>query len=88
MVEKKIIEDDFIQKVFPKNKREKKDFRALDLTYLNIGFYLITPILLGVLLGYNLDVWFKSKPYFLILFLILGTLSSFYNLWKLTKEKR
>ncbi|MBI2049754.1 AtpZ/AtpI family protein [Candidatus Roizmanbacteria bacterium] len=88
MVGKKLIDDDFIQRAFPKNKSRKRGSGALDLTYLNIGFYLITPILLGVLLGYNMDVWFKSKPFFLILFLVLGTLSSFYNLWKLTKEQK
>ncbi len=80
-----IKKEDFIQKAFPK-KKENKLLRGLELTYLNIGFYLLVPILLGVFLGYNMDIWFNSKPFFLVLFLILGTISSFYNLWKLTKE--
>jgi len=43
--------------------------------YLNIGYYLITPILIGVFLGY-------ITKYFLF-FIILGTIGTFYNLIKI-----
>ena len=58
----------------------------LSINSLNIGTYLITPILLGVFIGYNLDIYLKSKPLFILVFILLGTFSSFYNLFKLTKE--
>lgn len=84
----KRLSDNFVKRVFPIVKKNEKGFKALELTYLNIGLYLIIPILIGVFLGYNMDIWFNSKPFFLIVLLILGTFSSFYNLWKLTKENK
>lgn len=69
-------------------KRQKKDknLNLLSASSLNIGVYLITPILLGVIIGYNLDIYLKRKPLFTIFFIILGAISSFYNLFRFTKE--
>lgn len=67
-----------------KTKKINKDL--LSINSLNIGAYLITPILLGVFIGYNLDIYLNSKPIFILFFILLGTFSSFYNLFKLTKE--
>ncbi|OGK17678.1 hypothetical protein A3D80_04505 [Candidatus Roizmanbacteria bacterium RIFCSPHIGHO2_02_FULL_40_13b] len=53
---------------------------------LNIGYYLLTPLLVGVFLGLFLDNTFKTKGVFVIILIILGTVSTFYNLYKLTKE--
>lgn len=53
---------------------------------LNIGYYLITPLLIGVFFGYWLDNIFKTRPLFLLMFFLIGTVGSFYNLWKLVKE--
>ncbi|MGB4966196.1 MAG: AtpZ/AtpI family protein [Microgenomates group bacterium] len=53
---------------------------------LNIGYYMLTPLLGGVFLGLLLDKYFKTKGIFVILFIVLGTISSFYNLYKLVKE--
>lgn len=66
--------------------KNNKNLNFMSINTLNIGVYLITPILLGVFIGYNLDIYLKSKPVFIILFILLGTFSSFYNLFKLTKE--
>lgn len=66
-------------------KREKTHWGDLNPAYLNVGIYLATPILLGSFIGYQLDIRFHSKPTYFMIFLILGTASSFYNLWKLTK---
>ncbi|MBI4225604.1 AtpZ/AtpI family protein, partial [Candidatus Roizmanbacteria bacterium] len=55
---------------------QEKNF--LDLRNFNIGFYLLTPIILGVFLGLGLDSWLKTKSVFFITFLLLGTLASFY----------
>ena len=57
--------------------------RPLDFSYLNIGYYLVTPIVAGVFLGLGLDYWLKTKPFFVVFFLFLGTVGSFYNIFKL-----
>ena len=69
-----------------KTNIKNKNLNFLSINSLNIGAYLITPILLGVFIGYNLDIYLNSKPIFILLFILLGTYSSFYNLFKLTKE--
>lgn len=70
-----------------KLKRNIKQKRQpLDIRYLNVGFYLVTPILAGVFLGLGIDYWLRTKPLFFSLFLLLGTLSCFYNLFKLMKD--
>lgn len=60
--------------------------RKLNPSLLNAGMYLATPILLGVFVGYQLDKYFDTKPIWLLVLLLFGTVSSFYNLWKLSKE--
>ena len=69
-----------------KTNIKNKNLNFLSINSLNIGAYLITPILLGVFIGYNLDIYLNSKPIFILFFILLGTFSSFYNLFKLTKE--
>ena len=48
------------------------------------GVYLVVPILAGLAAGVWLDGRFASKPLYTIIFLIAGTVSSVYNLSKLT----
>lgn len=60
--------------------------QKIDPTLLNAGMYLATPILLGVFFGYQLDKRFSTAPFWLLTLLLLGTVSSFYNLWKLSKQ--
>jgi F0F1-type ATP synthase assembly protein I len=69
---------------FKKKQETKKSFFT-DNVNINVGYSLITPILLGVIIGLALDSRFHSKPVFTVLFIFLGTISSFYNLYKLTK---
>jgi len=54
--------------------------------YLNIGYYLIVPIIIFLMLGLWVDKVLKTKPFFILFFLLLGVLSSFYNLYRLIKE--
>lgn len=55
---------------------------------LNIGYYLITPILVGAFFGYWLDKVFATKPVFFLIPFSLGVIGSFYNLWKIVKEMK
>lgn len=68
-----------------RKKEREEEFWLNPLLY-NVGIYLMTPILLGVFIGYSLDKFFKTKPIFVVFFIILGTISSFYNFWKIVKK--
>jgi len=65
-----------------KNKKNK----FLLAKFINIGYYLIIPILVGIFLGISLDEIFHTQPFFLIVFLFFGVVSCFYNLARLIEE--
>lgn len=50
---------------------------------LNIGFTIVGCIVLGTFIGYLLDNWLCSKPIFMIIGIILGTITAFYSLYSL-----
>ncbi|NTU72982.1 AtpZ/AtpI family protein [Candidatus Roizmanbacteria bacterium] len=55
--------------------------------YMNIGFYLMIPLLAGVFGGLFIDNKLHTRPAFVISGIILGAIASLYNLIKLTNEK-
>lgn len=67
-----------------KKSKNKKDLFSQYLN-INVGYSLVTPILIGVIIGLALDNKFHTKPYFAVFFIFLGAISSFYNLFKLIK---
>ncbi len=81
-------EDNFLLKTTKRATNSKNKRRnLLNPVYFNVGAYLIVPLLLGVFLGYHLDKRLNSKPIFVFAGIIFGTISAFYNLWKLLKEQ-
>ncbi|MCL4364385.1 AtpZ/AtpI family protein [Patescibacteria group bacterium] len=69
-----------------KNDSEKD--KILVAKSMNIGYYLITPLILGVFFGFWLDRVFKTKPILLLVFFAFGIVGSFYNLWKYVNETK
>lgn len=52
----------------------------------NIGYYIITPLLVGVFLGIVIDRWLRLKNIFTLSFIFLGMVAAFYNLYKIYKN--
>ncbi len=73
-----------LEKKKKKTKENVTPFWGID--YLNIGFYLVTPIVVGVILGLLIDARFKTKPTFTVVLILVGAVASLYNLIKLTKK--
>lgn len=71
-------------KMFKAKARTEED-KFLLARSLNLGYYLVIPLLMGIFLGYWLDKIFSTKPFFLLVLFALGVISSFYNLWKTVK---
>lgn len=42
----------------------------------NIGYYLVGPIFGGLFLGYLLDRWLGTHPWFTVIFLVLGIVTA------------
>ena len=83
----KIDKNGNLRKTSPNLIKKSKNKRSFFSEYINInvGYSLITPILIGVGIGLVLDNKFNSKPVFTVFFIFLGTVSSFYNLFRLIK---
>ncbi|MAI76949.1 MAG: hypothetical protein CBC25_06820 [Pelagibacteraceae bacterium TMED65] len=43
---------------------------------------LVSSIIAGILIGLGLDKFFLTKPIFFIIFLLLGIITGFYNIFK------
>lgn len=55
----------------------------------SVGTFVITELVvsisIGVFFGYNLDQYFHTKALFLFIFIILGLISSLYNIYRKLK---
>ncbi len=74
----KINSNGLIKEYQIKREKRKKELEWQKFRYLGIGFYLITPILLGLIIGL-----LTKKAIF---FIFLGTIFTFYDLYKIIKE--
>jgi len=73
--------ESFIQKI--KVRREEK-IRLID--YIDLGFYFVVPLLVGLGLGIVIDSKFGTKPVFILLGLAFGFFGSFFNLYKIVQQ--
>jgi ATP synthase protein I len=53
---------------------------------LRAGAELVSPIGAGALIGWLLDGWLETAPVFLILMLLLGIVTGFVNVWRMTQN--
>lgn len=88
MIEIHQIDENFNKRFLKKiiNKKTKHNNLISLAKSLNIGYYIISPILLGILIGLFLDKFFKTDKFYLNLFFFIGIIGSFYNLFRLIKE--
>jgi F0F1-type ATP synthase assembly protein I len=66
-------------------KKEHHNKNLGSYQYLNIGFYLITPLLVGIFSGLYLDKRIGTHSIFITIGLLVGVIGTFYNLYRLTK---
>ncbi|HRN71265.1 MAG TPA: AtpZ/AtpI family protein [Candidatus Woesebacteria bacterium] len=76
-----------IEEFIPVKKR-KKGSLGVPSQYLDLGLYLAAPLLLAVFVGRYLDDKFHKGAFFTISLLIFGTITVFYNLYKLYGSDR
>lgn len=69
-----------------RQKTEKKLILVLAKN-LSVGYYLATPLLVGVLVGVAVDKYFNTKPAFTLVAIALGTISTFFNLIKIIRQQ-
>ena len=53
---------------------------------MKIGLDLISPIVVGILIGLGFDKFFSTKPIFFLIFLLLGIITGFMSVIKTMKS--
>jgi ATP synthase protein I len=71
---------------FKKFKEKNKEY--LDLIYDagTIGIQLVVSTFIGLGMGYYLDKWLGTEPWMLLIFLILGIVAGFQNVYREAKK--
>ncbi len=72
-----------IEEEAPLNRQNKRKSLGVPPQYLNLGLSLAMPLCIAVFAGRWLDTRFQTKAAFTIGLLVFGTISVFYNLYKL-----
>ncbi len=68
-----------------KQERQQKDAENMGVG-MRAGAELVGAIVAGGFIGWTLDGWFDSKPAFLIVMLLLGVITGFFNVWRTTQN--
>lgn len=50
-----------------------------------IGLHLVSGPIVGFAIGYGLDAWLGTGPWFKLIFFFIGILAGFLNVWRDTK---
>ncbi|GMR04861.1 MAG: hypothetical protein BMS9Abin23_0776 [Thermodesulfobacteriota bacterium] len=66
-------------------KRNGGSFRGLYLLT-SMGTHLVGSTFAGFLIGYYLDKYFNTKPWLMMIFLVLGIAAGFMNMYRSAKK--
>ncbi|MDY7000250.1 MAG: AtpZ/AtpI family protein [Thermodesulfobacteriota bacterium] len=66
--------------------RSKKPYLDLVFDAGTIGIQLVVSTFIGLAIGYYLDKWLGTKPWLLLIFLILGIAAGFKNVYHEAKK--
>ena len=68
------------------NKNKKTTPKKTNQSALGLGFKIsidfVVPIFVSILIGIGIDKIFFTKPIFFLIFLVLGILTAFFNIYK------
>jgi ATP synthase protein I len=78
--------DERIDKMKAKHGLSDKDKKAKATNEgVKAGVELCAPIAVCFFIGVSLDNWLETSPIFMMLFFVLGVITGFWNIYKLTK---
>jgi len=63
------------------NKKKNKHFESLGLASI-MGIHLVSGVVVGMGMGYYLDKFLGTKPWLAILFLVLGIIAGYKNMFR------
>ena len=79
-----------IDKALAKKGQKKTNLnnnQTLINTFSRVATELLAGLIIGACIGWSIDKWFNTNPWFLILFFLLGGAAGILNLWRVVTGK-
>jgi len=70
-----------------KQKTENNSNQTLVNTFSRVATELLAGLLIGAGIGWTIDKWLNTSPWFLIIFFLLGGAAGILNLWRIVTGK-
>ena len=70
-----------------KEKTENNSNQTLMNTFSRVATELLAGLLIGAGIGWTIDKWLNTSPWFLIIFFLLGGAAGILNLWRIVTGK-
>ena len=51
-----------------------------------MGISMVLALVIGIIVGYYLDKWFQTSPVFFLIFMVLGIVAGFRNIYVIMKR--
>jgi len=75
------------KKQFIKNQHDNDQKKGLFLgSAFRLGTELVAATVVGTIIGFILDNWFGTKPWFIIIFFLLGVIAGILNVFRVAKK--
>ena len=75
------------KKEFLKKNLNENDKRGLFMgSAFRLGTELVAAVLVGTIIGFILDNWFDTKPWFIIIFFFMGVIAGILNVIRVAKN--
>ena len=75
------------KKQFLKNKTEENNKKGMFMgSAFRLGTELVAAVVVGTIIGFILDNWFDTKPWFIIIFFFIGVLAGMLNVIRTAKN--
>ena len=72
-----------LEKKIPKKDNEKNTYLG---NAFKLGTELVAAVVVGTIIGFILDSWFGTKPWFIIIFFLLGVTAGILNVIRTAKK--
>ena len=67
------------------SKKQEKDSSSIGKAF-KLGTELVSAVVVGTIIGFILDGWFDTKPWFIIIFFFLGSIAGVVNVVRTAKR--
>ena len=79
--------DKALKKEGKKETTDKNNNHSLVNSFSRVATELLAGLLIGAGIGWTIDKWIDSSPWFLIIFFLLGGAAGILNLWRIVTGK-